>query len=198
MGTIDDMYRPPQSPSAAAKPKPAGAGLKWIYAAAGLAWLGAALLGFAAAAFGLYLLGAVVGLSWLYFAWADIPREDRSMTEMDAISPGGAVGRLFVPIYGAYWGFSVHARLNEAITASLRKRGVQLRAEPELAYLAMGLTILGRLAAGAEVAGASVVLLALATVFWFAYMLRCDTFRRTMALAWLAEREREAGAASAG
>jgi len=115
------------------------------------------------------------------------------MSSIGDIGAGGAIGRLFIPIYGFYWGFAVNAQLNTATTASLHKRGVDKRAEPDLAYLAMTLTIVARVLFFAKVEGA-LFFNATAMAVWFAYMIRCDIFRRMMVLACtrsVTERPRE-------
>jgi hypothetical protein len=190
MGQIDNLYQPPHAHTSAPPFKLAGANITtWFYGASGVAWLIAESLGASEAALGFLLLAGVLGLSWLYQAWSDVPHEDRALTALGDISPGGAVGRLFIPVYGFFWGFAVHAHLTLAIRASLQKRGVEVRAEPGLAYGAMAMTTGGRILSAAQVSGAAMMAMGLSTGLWFAYMIRCDAVRRAMVHAWRTEQE---------
>ena len=68
--------------------------------------------------FGLLLLipTAILYLAWLYQTWRAVPAEHRS------ISPGMAVGLLFVPIFNLYWMFRAGPGLSMSIQRALRSQ----------------------------------------------------------------------------
>jgi hypothetical protein len=136
---------------------PAGSGMKWLYVAgwAGF-WLfamtGYALIGFAAAsnpgddpgalvalpAVGfLFLVLAPIGsMIWLYKAWASIPPDMRYTDSGKAVTPGAAIGYLFIPFFNLYWVFIANVGLCEAVNRTLVSRGGQPRAPKGLAIAA--------------------------------------------------------------
>jgi hypothetical protein len=73
----------------------------------------------------------VVPLKWLYSAWKSVPSEFRG-----GITPGGAIGRLFIPVWSVIWVFAVNARLATAIDLVLIQRGRSERAPREAARIA--------------------------------------------------------------
>jgi hypothetical protein len=79
------------------------------------------------------MLVPIAGLVWLYKSWACIPPEMRYTDGGKWVTPGAAVGFLFVPFYNLYWVFVANMGLCEAINRSLITRGGAPRAPKGLA-----------------------------------------------------------------
>jgi hypothetical protein len=123
----------------------------------------------------LRLTSLALAPAWIYYAWSGLPLELRL-----GISPGGAVVRLFAPIYSLYWVFVVHARIGEALDTLLRSVDDRRRAPVTLAavatvfYFVPTLMLLG---GGGTYAW---VVLVLDQALWMAYMIQCDALRRAV------------------
>ncbi len=111
-----------------------GGGLKWAYlgmllggillmgvGAAVQDEIGAALIGLGAL---MMLFGRlVVAVIWVYGAWAAIPADYRVTASGKRVSPGEAVGFLFIPLYNLYWMFVASGGLCDALDYLLRSAG---------------------------------------------------------------------------
>jgi len=133
-----------------------GASLRWFVLASmvggGLSvLLGAALAGAAdspddalATVGGLLMMCAipaaiayfVLVLVWIAKSWAMLPPMARSTQNGRVISPGEAVGYLFVPFYNLYWYFVVSMGLCDALNRQLAAYGSPKRAPRGLAMAA--------------------------------------------------------------
>jgi hypothetical protein len=122
-----------------------------------------------------FLKGAV-GLLWLHEAWSDIPAEERRLTDGNSVTPLGAVGRVFIPLYGFYWTFVTNTSLCAAIDRILLSRGRGRATDASLAQVAaagqIGLVMSAAIPPLAAVGAALVV-----SGFWFFYMYQTDTAR---------------------
>jgi hypothetical protein len=150
--------------------------LTWAYAvlaAIGMVILGAtwfvrpALVPALMAIATLFVFGKmIVGVCWLHAAWTGIDPTMRS-----GITPGGAVGRLFIPFYNFYWLFHVHSALCNALNLMRIERGLAPDAPRGLAFGASMVYLFSRLAffGGTElVAFVGVV----SSAAWLMYMAR--------------------------
>ncbi len=151
-----------------------GGGLKWAY-------LGCLLGGLVVAGIGgavgddvgavLAVIGVltaffgrlVVALIWIYGAWAAIPADYRVTSTGKRVSPGEAIGFLFIPFYNLYWMFVASGGLCDALDYLLRSSGSQ-RTAPK--GLAMGAAICQFI---------PYVNLLIAPFLWFFYMLGVDS-----------------------
>jgi hypothetical protein len=123
-----------------------GASLKWIYLVAligsfvfygaGVAFADSAsddaagIIGGLAifAAVGFFIARYVIGLVWLYKSWSAVPPELRMSRSGRVISPGQAVGYMFIPFYNLYWVFAANLGLCDAIDYTLHTNGSHERA----------------------------------------------------------------------
>lgn len=128
-----------------------GGGLKWAY-------LGTLLGGFAIAGLGggvmaageddvgavLLILGLstafalrlVFALMWMYSAWSAIPFDYRVTGSGKRVSPGEAVGFMFIPIFNLYWMFVASGGLCDALDHMLRSSGTSRTSPKGLALAA--------------------------------------------------------------
>lgn len=91
------------------------------------------LFGFAAM---LWCLRLIFGLIWLHSAWSSIPYEYR------AISPGQAVGMMFVPFYNLYWVFKANVGLASSLDFALAGSGSMRQASKGAAIFACILQVI--------------------------------------------------------
>ncbi len=118
--------------------RPHGGGLKWVYLASllggyALVGVGAAVAaggeedaGIAVLAFGAIMavfVRLIVALVWIYGAWAAIPPDYRLTSTGRRVSPGEAIGYLFIPFFNLYWMFVVSGGLCDAVNSLLRSSG---------------------------------------------------------------------------
>ena len=81
----------------------------------------------------LFVLVPVAALVWLYKSWSAIPPQMRYTDGGKWVSPGAAIGFLFVPFYNWYWVFVANVGLCDAINRTLVMGGGQPRAPKGLA-----------------------------------------------------------------
>jgi len=65
----------------------------------------------------------VAAFVWLYSSWAFLPPDCRFTSSGRPVSPGGAIGFLFVPFYNWYWIFVANVGFCEALDRALAARG---------------------------------------------------------------------------
>jgi hypothetical protein len=117
----------------------------------------------------------VFAMSWLGFAWSDVPPALRG-----GLSPLGAVGRTFIPLYGIYWMFKMVDRLCGALDVLLGHGGIALGTPKDIGRAAAGATIGSTVAMNSYPTVGWLVAVA-GHVLWFVYMYRCDAVRRALA-----------------
>ena len=154
-------YAPPQAVSDVARAPvqlPRGRALKWIYGGlAGVTFFVLVLTHLVAYSDETQVLWDAVGvidkpialvrivlaLMWIHGAWSDVPRQLRA--ELD-VTPGGAVGRLFIPAFNLYWMFALNQKRRRATSGRAVRAG---DARPRAAHRARDLLEGVRGAAGA-------------------------------------------------
>lgn len=77
-----------------------------------------------------------LALVWIHQAWASLPFEERYTNSGRAITPGQAIGFLFVPFYNLYWAFAMSMGLCEALDRYARRSGSVQRTSSGLAVAA--------------------------------------------------------------
>jgi hypothetical protein len=118
---------------------------------------------------GLSAIGAMVGhFIWLYQAWSTVPPEMRYTNGGTWVSPGKAVGYLFIPFFNLYWLFIANVGLCSAINRTLQSRGQNPSAPGGLATAACVTQLI-------PYCGALV-----APILLCIYMFQADTARRQM------------------
>lgn len=85
---------------------------------------------------GLALLGSIFFYIWLYQSWKSIPSQERE------VSPGKAVGMLFIPLFNLYWIFVALPGLSGNLSRALGRRGIPTGAGKGLAITACILMML--------------------------------------------------------
>ena len=86
------------------------------------------LFPFAALLGGVCWLGMLVlALVWLHAAWSALPPSERRTRSGREVTPGAAVGLLFVPFFNVYWMFVVSLGLCDAIDQRLERAGAVTR-----------------------------------------------------------------------
>jgi hypothetical protein len=183
-------YAAPQVGGAVGGPiVPAGSGMKWLYVAG---WVGCWIFtgigyGIIAAVSSsspgedpgalialplvgmLFLVLAPIGsLVWLYKAWASVPPDMRCTDAGKWVTPGSAVGYLFIPFFNLYWIFIANVGLCEAVNRTLLSRGGQARAPKGLAIAAS----ISHLVPYCN--------LLVSPILWTIYMIMMDGARREM------------------
>ncbi|MBV9949297.1 MAG: hypothetical protein JOZ69_20780 [Myxococcales bacterium] len=165
-GDAPNPYAAPAAgPTAGAQPwsdarsplRPAGTGgpwIRWALLSTYVCGLSSVLVGFgllqhggdpalAPIGAGLTALGAmcaiaygVLMLVWVGMSWAMIPPAGRQTRNGTWVSPGRAVGLLFVPFYNLYWVFAQSTGLCDALNRQLEAFGSAKRAPRGLAIAA--------------------------------------------------------------
>jgi hypothetical protein len=192
-------YAPPQ---AAAYAPPArgshGATLTWVFGGALLGsmvlyFLGVALGGASSddadasplkivgaiavlAAIGLFLARYVVALMWLHASWSAVPPQFRMTRSGRVITPGQAVGYMFIPFYNLYWIFAANLGLADAVDYTLGACNSPLRTPRGLITAACILQVI------------PYVNFLVAPFFWFFAMLVVDKAKGAMFTALAAPR----------
>jgi hypothetical protein len=116
------------------------------------------------------LLALVAAAVWLYMAWASVPSSMRYTDRGRWITPGKAVGYLFIPFYNLYWMFVANQGLCEAVDRTLLSQGGMARAPRGLARTACTVQII------------PYCNLLVAPILWTVYMFQVDRARREMLL----------------
>ncbi|MBX3206219.1 MAG: DUF4328 domain-containing protein [Labilithrix sp.] len=93
-------------------------------------------------AFPLLLTYIVTALVWLYKSWEMLPDSMRMTGDGTRVSPGAAVGYLFIPFYNLYWYFIVSAGLCAALNRALAGFGSSKRASGGLGIAAAILQVI--------------------------------------------------------
>jgi hypothetical protein len=130
------------------------------------ATISAVLFGVASLSFGAYFIAALV---WLYKSWAMLPESARFTGNGTRVTPGGAVGFLFVPFYNLYWYFACSAGFCTALNRQLEAYGSPKRASRGLAITAAVFQVI------------PYVNLVLAPFFWVAFMMSAESAKREYA-----------------
>ncbi len=128
----------PQAPQSPIAYRAHGGGLKWAYLATLLGGIAVGILGGIIAAAGeedvgaaiavLGLLAAFFGrlvfaLIWLFVAWDAVPVDYRVTSSGRRVSPGEAVGFMFIPFFNLYWMFVASGGLADALDYMSRSSG---------------------------------------------------------------------------
>lgn len=116
---------------------------------------------------------AIVGV-WIHTAWSDVPLGTREELH---VSPGKAVGFLFIPFVNFYWILAMPRRLCIALDRALISRGGKASAPIVIALLAPALHLLHGLLSKTTEGLPVLVSFAVTGGLWFAFMLRCDRAR---------------------
>jgi hypothetical protein len=115
-----------------------------------------------------FLLRMVLALVWIYQAWSAVPPPYRMTSTGKHVSPGAAVGKLFIPFFNLYWMFVVSAGLCDAMGSALASTG-------SYRTPAKGLAI-----ASCVTQLVPYVNLFIAPFMWFFFMLSADGAKREM------------------
>ncbi len=116
---------------------------------------------------------AVVGL-WIHTAWSDVPLETREELH---VTPGKAVGFLFIPFVNIYWIFAMPRRLCVALDRALIVRGGAASAPVVVALLAPALHLVHGIASKTTEGLPVLMSFTVTGALWFVFMLRCDRAR---------------------
>ena len=122
------------------------------------------------------LVSMVLICIWIHTAWSDIPADERG-----DITPGGAVGKLFIPFYNIYWIFAISTSLCGVLNSKLVRIGSQPLAPKGLAVLGCIVHLLTSAANIGGLEGAGPFIAVISYGLWFAYMLECDKARTILA-----------------
>lgn len=79
---------------------------------------------------------AVTMLVWIFKSWEMLPMSMRVLNNGTTVTPGQAVGRLFIPFYNLYWYFAGATGLANAYNRALASHGSTKRASGGLAIAA--------------------------------------------------------------
>ena len=116
---------------------------------------------------------AIVGI-WIHTAWSDVPLAAREELH---VTPGKAVGFLFIPFVNIYWIFAMPRRLCSALDCSLIVRGGKASAPVVVAVLAPALHLLHGILSKAAEGLPVLVSFTVTGALWFVFMVRCDRAR---------------------
>ncbi|WP_437551671.1 hypothetical protein WME97_10470 [Sorangium sp. So ce367] len=116
----------------------------------------------------LFVAGIIVGLTWLYKAWARVPAPARQTYDGRHVEPGDAVVKLFIPLYGYYWIFVANVGLCGAIENHARRQYLARRAPSTLAMVACIVQVI------------PYVGLVLGPLFWLPFMIKVDLAQREL------------------
>ena len=78
----------------------------------------------AAGGLGAVLLGVVLRFVWLHRVWRVLPAADLVDDSGNRVTPGGAVGRHFIPFYNLYWVFAARGIVCRALAGAAASAGV--------------------------------------------------------------------------
>jgi hypothetical protein len=113
-------------------------------------------------------MALVAGMVWLYQAWASVPDQMRYSDAGKWITPGQAVGYLFIPFFNLYWVFIANLGLCEAINRTLVAQGKPPRAPKGLAIATCVTQVI------------PYCNFLVAPILWTVYMFMMDTARKEM------------------
>ena len=113
-------------------------------------------------------LALVAAAVWLYMAWGSVPASMRYTDRGRWVTPGKAVGYLFIPMYNVYWMFVANQGLCEAVDRTLLAQGGMPRAPRGVARAACVAQII------------PYCNLLVAPILWAVYMFQVDRARREM------------------
>jgi hypothetical protein len=115
------------------------------------------------------LLGyAITAMMWLYKSWEMLPPSCRVTDGGVAVTPGTAVGYLFIPFYNLYWYFIASVGLTSALNRALMSYNSPRRASGGLAIAACVMQLIPYINM-------------LAPFIWIAFMLNVESAKREYA-----------------
>lgn len=117
----------------------------------------------------------IVALVWIHTAWSGLPA-----SLLGDMTPGRAVGRLFIPIYSVYWIFAVNVELCRRINDRLAEQHDPRRAPVVLAMLATALHFAPLLLLFSEFKAFAWVPIVASMGMWIAFMWQTDAARRAI------------------
>jgi hypothetical protein len=115
-----------------------------------------------------WLVRLIFAFVWINQAWSAIPFPYRMTSSGKQVSPGSAVGLLFVPIFNLYWMFVVSAGLSDAMGSALASTGSYRQPAKGLAITGCVMQLI------------PYVNLILAPFIWFFFMFSVDGAKREM------------------
>lgn len=120
-----------------------------------------------------------LALAWVYYAWKGVPFEVRG-----DVTPGTAVGYMFIPFYNLKWMFDVNTRLCDALEEYLTSHGETYPSPRSWAIYAatahLVASFIGIVVTLAQATRFQFVVVGMADVLWFTYAFRCDGLRRAV------------------
>jgi hypothetical protein len=123
------------------------------------------------------LVKSVIVFFWIHAAWTDVPARTRDELH---VSPGKAVGFLFIPFVNIYWLFAMPRKLCTAIDRVLVDAGRAPAAPFAIALLASTLSLLHAILTKTTEGVPVLLSFAAAGSLWLLFMLRCDRARAEM------------------
>jgi hypothetical protein len=160
--------------------------VKWFYLACGLLTFA---LSIAAHAMGpkrgvafvllsapITLTGWGLALAWLHTTWSEVPTDRRG-----DITPGGAIGKLFIPFYNLYWMFSVSGALCDVLNLALARVDRPSRVSKGITVSACVLGLFGNVGMIPDLAVVAPYVAVAVHLFWFTHMRQADGARIELA-----------------
>ena len=120
------------------------------------------------------LVRILLALLWIHAAWTDVPAAIRTDAN---VTPGRAVGLLFVPFYNFYWIVAMPLKLCAAMDRALLHAGRSPSAPSRLALMAALLNLLHAVLAKTSTGMPVLLSFAATNALWFLFMLKCDGAR---------------------
>lgn len=124
---------------------------------------------FSALTIPLLLTYAVTVFVWIYKSWEMLPMSMRVLNNGMAVTPGGAVGRFFIPFYNLYWYFAGATGLCNAYNRALASYGSPKRTSSGLAITAAIFQVIPYLN------------FAIAPFLWIAFMFNIESAKKEFA-----------------
>ena len=116
---------------------------------------------------------AIIGV-WIHTAWSDVPL---AMREEVRVSPGKAIGFLFIPFVNLYWVFAMPRRLCVALDRASVVRGGRPSAPLTVATLAPAVHLVHGVLAKTTAGLPALVSFAASGALWLVFMIGCDRAR---------------------
>jgi hypothetical protein len=132
----------------------------------------------AAALMGSAFLGIamlIVGLVWLGMSWSSVPPGYRTTRAGRTMSPGSAVGFMFIPCFNLYWIFVANLGLCDAVDYLLGHYNASRRSPRALATAACVVHLVSGVASLASPWFGLV-----SPILWFLYMFQMDESKKEM------------------